>query len=62
MQNQSLAQVQKTSLLLDFFPQRAEVARRYMSHTRLIALTSETARVIPPRKSRWHVECDCACK
>jgi hypothetical protein len=59
-QDKSTVQIQKTNLLLDFFPRRVEVTRRGILCTRLVTPTLTIPRFTFSRDPG--VECDCACK
>jgi hypothetical protein len=60
MQDKPIAWIQKTHLLVEFFPCRVEATKRNMPRTLLIASASTTLRAILPREP--DAECDCACK
>jgi hypothetical protein len=59
MPSQSVLQVERKSLRLDFFPHRPEAVLTKVSHTKLVAIEAKMARFTSHRDIRFYVQCDC---
>jgi hypothetical protein len=59
MQSKSVVQSQPKDLRLDFFPSLTKAKFTKSSDTKLVTSGTKTICPIPPRDTRFYLQCDC---